>query len=197
MDEQKDSTVKSSILSINNLQYVLQPDLSVCVSRCMVKQFPQQSKHVPRDSMIFTLNSGSNYLDLAESYLSIDVKCTSVSADGKTSTSATFGEGSACNLFNRLTISSRSGQIIERIDRCNQLAFLRKYYERSSSFNLTGAGSAMNIPSTETWGGGQTRRFIIPLSMLSVFADTCGQLIPAQLASGSLHYTETFNSIIF
>jgi len=62
MDEQKDNTVKSSILGINNLQYVLQPDLSVAVSRCMVKQFPQQSKHVPRDSMIFTLNSGSNYL---------------------------------------------------------------------------------------------------------------------------------------
>ena len=183
MDEQKDSTVKSSILSINNLQYVLQPDLSVCVSRTMVKQFPQQSKHVPRDSMIFTLNSGSNYLDLQESYLSVDVKCTSVSADGKTTTSATFGAGSACNLFNRLTISSRSGQIIERIDRANQLASIRQYYERSPSW-ATGAGSAMDIPTTEVWGGGVTRRFVIPLSMLSVFADTCDQLLPAQLASG-------------
>ena len=42
----------------------------------------------------------------------------------------------------------------------------------------------MDIPTTEVWGGGVTRRFVIPLSMLSVFADTCDQLIPAQLASG-------------
>ena len=135
MDEQKDSTVKSSILSINNLQHVLQPDLSVAVSRCLTKQFAQQSKHVPRDSMIFTLNSGSNYLDLqGDSYLSVDVKNTSVASDGK-STYATFGSGSACNLFNRLTISSRAGQIIERIDRCNQLSSIRMSYERSNSWN--------------------------------------------------------------
>ena len=105
----EDSTAKASILAVNSLIYQLQPDLSVAVSRTMVKQFPLAQKHTSRDTMIFTLNSGSAYLDFRDSYQSFDGKNISTG-------SAFFGTsgGSACNFFNRLTISSRSGQIIER-----------------------------------------------------------------------------------
>ena len=61
MDEkQQDSTIKASILGVNNLVYTLQPDLSVAVSKTMVKHYPQAQKHTARDTMIFTLNSGSS-----------------------------------------------------------------------------------------------------------------------------------------
>ena len=78
MDEkQQDSTIKASILGVNNLVFSLQPDLSVAVSKTMVKHYPQAQKHVARDTMIFTLNSGSSFVDFKDSYLSIDVKNTS------------------------------------------------------------------------------------------------------------------------
>jgi hypothetical protein len=180
--KQEDSTVKASILGVNNLVYALQPDLSVAVSRTMIKQFPQAQKHTSRDSMIFTLNSGSSYIDFRDSYLSIDV--TNLSNAG----SAWFGSagGSACNFFNRLTITSRSGQVLERIDRANQLAAIRVLYEKSPGWlatagSLMGAGvSAANL----AWTPSTSVRFIIPLGCLSVFANTCKQLVPAQCASG-------------
>ena len=189
MDEKQDSSVKASILAVNNLSYVLQPDLSVCVSRTMTKQFPQAQKHVPRDQMTFTLNTGSSYVDFRDSYLSIDVKNTSNTGN------AFFGlsGGSACNFFNRITISSRSGQILERIDRVNQLSAIRILYERSGIWHTT-TGSLMGVSSpTATaaqaatdlaWAFGTTVRFIIPLGTLSVFFDTMQTLAPAQLSSG-------------
>ena len=188
MDEKQDSTVKASILSVNNLVYQLQPDLSVAVSKTMVKQFPQSQKHVPRDTMIFTINSGSAFVDLKDSYLSIDVKNTSTGT-----ALAYFGQngGSAINLFNRLTITSRSGQILERIDRVNQLSAIRVLYERSSNWHRT-VGSMMGVSdpgSTSAatdlnWAVGTTIRFIIPLGALSVFFNTTNQLLPCQIMSG-------------
>jgi len=183
MDEkQQDQTVKSSILAVNNLTYVLQPDLSVAVSRTMVKQFPQAQKHTARDSMIFTLNSGSSYIDFRDSYLSIDVKNNSDKAG------AFFGNagGSACNFFNRITITSRSGQILERIDRVNQLSAIRVLYERSAGWRDS-VGSAMGVGISSanlSWAVGATIRFIIPLGSLSVLFDTMKQLAPCQISSG-------------
>ena len=109
----EDSTAKASILAVNSLIYQLQPDLSVAVSRTMVKQFPMAQKHTSRDSMIFTLNSGSAYVDFKDSFLSFDVTNKSTGGTGGAASFGTSG-GSACSFFNRLTISSRSGQIIER-----------------------------------------------------------------------------------
>ena len=77
----EDSTAKASILAVNSLIYQLQPDLSVAVSRTMVKQFPMAQKHTSRDSMIFTLNSRSAYLDFRDSYLSFDAKNISTGVD--------------------------------------------------------------------------------------------------------------------
>jgi hypothetical protein len=60
----EDSTAKASILAVNQLIYSLQPDLSVAVSRTVVKQYPMGSqKVVSRDTLVFVLNSGSAYVD--------------------------------------------------------------------------------------------------------------------------------------
>ena len=137
--------------------------------------------------MIFTLNSGSAYLDFSDSYLSFDVK--NISTGGTGGGSAFFGTsgGSACNFFNRLTISSRSGQIIERIDRVNQLCAIRHNYEKSQVWKQT-TGSMMGLGLTAVqldWKTDDTVRFVIPLGCLSTFFDTCDQLVPCQLASGT------------
>ena len=180
----EDSTAKASILAVNQLTYQLAPDLSVAVSRTMVRQYPMGSQKVTsRDTLVFVLNSGSAYVDFRDSYLSIDVKNISTGVG-----QAFFGTsgGSACNFFNRLTISSRSGQIIERIDRVNQLSCIRHNFERSEVWKQT-TGSLMGLDVSAAnldWDSGDTVRFVIPLGSLSVFFNTCDQLVPCQLASG-------------
>ena len=140
-------------------------------------------KVTSRDTLVFVLNSGSAYVDFKDSYLSFDVKNTSTGVG-----QAFFGTsgGSACNFFNRLTISSRSGQIIERIDRVNQLSCIRHNFEKSEVWKQT-TGSLMGLGISAVnldWNKDDTVRFVIPLGSLSVFFNTCDQLVPAQLASG-------------
>ena len=74
----EDSTAKASILAVNQLTYQLAPDLSVAVSRTLVRQYPMGSQKVTsRDTLVFVLHSGSAYVDLKYSYLSFDVSNTS------------------------------------------------------------------------------------------------------------------------
>ena len=44
-------------------------------------------------------------------------------------------------------------------------------------------GLSVNATNLD-WNAGDTIRFVIPLGCLSVFFNTCDQLVPAQLASG-------------
>ena len=128
MDDMKgDSGVKQGVLGLNGLSYMLTPDMSVSVSRSLTRQFPQQQIHSPRDVMTFVLNTGSNFIDAADSFLSIDVENTYSGGGTATDRVVWFGVngGSACNLFSRISITSRSGQSIERVDRNNQLCSIR------------------------------------------------------------------------
>ena len=174
-----DSGVKAGVLSLNGLSFSLTPDMSVAVSRCITKQFPQQQIHSPRDVMTFVLNTGSNFIDAADSFLSIDVQNTSsLAAGGGTDAEKVvwFGAngGSACNLFSRISVTSRSGQSIERVDRNNQLCSLRSQYEHPVSCHKSQgsvAGIAETIDDAKTglnWlpGVANKIRFCIPLPML-------------------------------
>ena len=112
MDDMKgDSGVKAGVLNLNALSFSLMPDMSVAVSRCITKQFPQQQIHSPRDVMTFVLNTGSNFIDAADSFLNIDVQNTSSGGTTDATNVVWFGAngGSACNLFSRISVTSRSG----------------------------------------------------------------------------------------
>ena len=180
MDEKQDSGVKQGVLSLNGIVYSLSPDMSVAVSRSITRQYPQQQVHSPRDVMTFVLNTGSNFIDAADSFLSIDVVNTSSGGATDALNAVWFGAngGSACNLFSRISITSRSGQSIERIDRANQLASIRCQYEHPVSWHEKGPGTAAGIAKSLDdagtglgWSAGAANkiRFCIPLPMLSVF----------------------------
>jgi hypothetical protein len=177
---------KMGILAINQLSYKLRPDLSVSVSKCMQKQFPQTSSSAPRETITFILNSGASYLDLRDSYLALDVKNTSVVPGTQTAYFGKYG-GSACNLIERLTITSRSGAVIERVDKANLLAAIRVEYMHDNAYRETGPGSSAGMeldPARYDWPVGSTVRVCIPLSMISPFVDNTESLLPAQLCSG-------------
>ena len=194
-DEKQDSSVKASILAVNNCVYQLQPDLSIAVSRTMCKQYAMAQQHAPRDTIVFNLNTGSAYVDFKDSYLELTIVNKST---GGTDRHASWGSNgcSAANIINRLTISSRSGQVLERIDRANQLSAIRVMYEKNAIYAQYGIGSAAGITNPFAtsaaaaddldWddGVGSRVRVVIQLGMISPFFDTCNQLLPCQLSSG-------------
>ena len=112
----------NGLLTINRLNYTLPNDLSVCISRTGTSQFFQSKSYSPAQNMICIFNTGASYVNPERSYLRIDFKNTSA-------VSASFGDGSACNLFNRLLVSGRDGSVLERIDNLNGLCRIRQLYE--------------------------------------------------------------------
>ena len=100
---------RSGLVSLNGLDYVLQPDLSVAVARKHVTNYAQQPGYSPGQKISIIMNSGSQYIDPQNSFLKLTVENT-------TDAGGTFGLGSACNLFKRIVISSRSGDEVERVE---------------------------------------------------------------------------------
>ncbi len=174
----------NGLLTINRLNYTLPNDLSVCISRTGTSQFFQSKSYAPGQSMICIFNTGASYVNPERSYLRLDFKNTSA-------VSVSFGQGSACNLFNRLLVSGRDGSVLERIDNLNGLCRIRQLYERDAEYKqtvMTAAGSRYNGTNEAADSAvfiipGATVRFCIPMSMISpLFASK--QLLPNSLASG-------------
>jgi hypothetical protein len=174
----------NGLLTINRLNYTLPNDLSVCISRTGTNQFFQAKTYSPSQNMICILNTGARYINPERSYLRLDFKNTSTD-------SVSFGQGSACNLFDRLLVSGRDGSVLERIDNLNGLARIRQLYERDSHYNQTvmsAAGTRYNGTSEAANSRhfiqpNETVRFCIPMSAISpLFASK--QLLPNSLASG-------------
>jgi hypothetical protein len=189
-DQKSADMGRAGILSINDLTFQMAPDLSVAVSRTITSQHFQNIQSSPGSTAIAIWNTGSAYVNPNTSSLVIDVKNTSTTSTGG-NTSVHFGlgtGGSAMNLINRLTISSRSGQVLEKIDRVNQYASILLVYGHDSMYRESigsafGANLQGETPST-SWQTGEIRRFCIPLGLLSPLMGSISTLLPAQLCSG-------------
>jgi uncharacterized protein YaiE (UPF0345 family) len=137
-DSKADEIGKQGILSLNELRYQFEPDMSVCTARSVSSQFFQSQTYAPGSTGICIVNSGSSFVNAAQSSITIDVKNTS-------SVAVYFGSSaygcSAANLINRLSILSRSGSVIERIDKANALACITVMYKKSKTWQEFGSGS--------------------------------------------------------
>jgi hypothetical protein len=186
-DQKEDSSYdlgKQGILSLNNLTYRMQPDLSVAVSRTTTSQFFQSTTYAPTRTMVSIWNTGSAFVNAAQSSLVLDVTNTSF-------VPVYFGPSvfgcSAANLINRVTISSRSGSILEKIDRASQLSAIRVLYEHDRGWREFGPGTAAGTSNTLAaldWQPNTTLRFCIPLGVISPLLGSIDTLLPAQLCSG-------------
>jgi len=177
---------------VNNLIYKMPKSLSLATNRTMTRQYFQRSSYVAGDTAIIDWNTGSSYVKACNSYLVFDLACIGANAE------ANFGSGSAANIIRNITIRSRSGTELDRIERCNLWSKNQLAYENGDDWykkygQLLGIGVSRAIADdanvTET-----ATRFVIPLAAISgFFKPTLGQLIPPQLASG-LHIELQFAS---
>lgn len=181
---------RRGLVSINKLDYTLQPDLSVCVSRSGKKHFFQQSTYAPGSRAILIVNSGAEYVDPQNSYLSFTV-VNGTTAGGGTA-SVYLGAGSGVNFIRRIILTTRSGDEIERVEGLNQLAPLLDRYLYSKDWLAT-HGSLMGYGTTDirnaentsaSIGPGASRCFVIPLSAISGLFRTFDRLLPSMLMSG-------------
>lgn len=120
---------KNGLIAVNNLNYVLEPDLSVAVNVTHKDQAFQNTSYIVGSSPVRAIclfNTGADYIDMQNSQLTFDLTLRSVHKPGDVAiaaTHATFGPGgSALNLISRLTIASRSGDELVRINQFNQWA---------------------------------------------------------------------------
>ena len=182
--QNSDMMAKAGVISANSLEYNLKPDLSVTTSRTDTLQFFQSNTYSSGSTMVNILNSGSAYINGRTSVLILDV--------ASTAGSPAFGfgpTGSAANLINRITIMSRSGVVLERIDSSNVLSSIKMFYEHDKSWmdtvgRLAGGGDVNNATPVAAFANPLvSTRFIIPLCLISGLFNY-ENLLPASLMSG-------------
>jgi hypothetical protein len=230
------------MISVNNLNYLLEPDLTVAVNNTHKKHFFNQNEYSQGNSAICILNSGADYVDFRRSYLSFDFEVTrkdstggsklvdtpihhvstqatsdftierpdtrieknpsqSISTDETHSIDIGFGYGSALNLIHRITVTTRSGDEVARIEQSALLSHILTNYCYSAEWqdtigSLFGLRSKHPNPEDSPEAGReaylwrnvvraeQTRcRFHIPMYLLSGFFNY-ERLMPSMLCSG-------------
>lgn len=170
----QDMSKRQGLITVNDLNYVLEPDLSVATNKTAKKHFFQSQTYNPGQQAICILNSGADYIDTRRSFLQFELNTSQVG-----SVEYGFGtHGSACNLIKDITISTRSGDELCRIQDFNLLQnmMLPLTYD-TEWFKCQG----------QLMGYGQriapVQRFVIPMYLLSPLFGY-GRLMPAMLMSG-------------
>ncbi len=182
---------KQGIIDINNLNYSLKPDLSVTTSRTTTTQFFQNQSYAENSTMVCILNTGSSFIYGPNSTLSLDVKILNVGTAGVINGVKLLAPGSAASLIQRITIMTRSGVVLERIDGSHVLSAIKVNFEHGKDWFNT-VGQLMGADSGEYVNGvfnynvlsvGSTYRFQIPMSILSGLFQY-ENLLPSALMSG-------------
>lgn len=183
-----DDSKRQGLISINDLNYVLPPDLSVSVNRTHTNHYFQNPEYNDSQRAICILNSGAHYGDMRLSSLEfgvrLDAQTPRVADDDRVS--GYFGvHGSAMNLIRTLTISSRSGDELVRLNNLDLLSYMVTPFKHSQDWCKT-VGAAAGYNSIVDCGlatDTNTTFFSIPLYMLTdLFA--YGRLLPPMILSG-------------
>lgn len=178
MDEEKGT------LAVNNLIYRQPPQVTLTVNRTMRRQFFQKSEYKNGEIAVCKLNTGSDSLKTANCYL------TFLAAALGTTPTANYGNGSAVNLVQNITVRSRSGTLMDQIDDVPAWSAKDIKHNRSSDW-VEKYGSLMGIGATGITGTDPAiltatpTRFIIPLSAITgTFRPVGGVDMPPMAASG-------------
>ena len=156
---------RRGLVSVNRLDYTLQPDLSVAVARSAKRHFFQQQEYTPGNRAICILNSGAEYIDPQNSFLRFDVTIPSTAVDH----GLNLGCGSGANFIKQIILTSRSGDELERIEQVSQLApILDRYMNSTDWINTTGEhiGYYNGKQSGSTITGASTEDFRNSLTVL-------------------------------
>lgn len=179
-----DAGKRQALIGVNDLNYVLPPDLSVSVVRTHTNHYFQQSEYADKHRAICILNTGAHYIDARQSSLEFGVRLDAAPGDNG-NTSGTFGKnGSALNLIESITVTSRAGDELCRLDQADLLHYVTIPYRNTQGWcDTVGSGMGLNHMVNRELMNENTQRFSIPLYALVDFFNY-GRLLPPMLASG-------------
>ena len=201
----QDMSKRQGLIAVNDLMYVLEPDLSVASNKTHKNHFFQQSEYSGGNNAICILNSGADYIDTRRSWLQFDVELTVDGAvpptlatgDGGGAQAhpannichASFGaHGSACNLIQSILISTRSGDELAHLfefglmqNMLIPLAYGREWMDGPGK--LMGMGGGIQNKDRGGIDAGGSKRFCIPMYCLAPLFGY-GRLMPSMLMSG-------------
>jgi hypothetical protein len=181
---------RQGLITVNDLSYVLEPDLSVAVNKTTKKHFFQSTSYDPSQNGICIFNSGADYIDTRRSFLSFQIQLNApVTANGYFGT-----HGSACNVIDNITISTRSGDEIARITDFNLLSnmMIPLTYDEEWCKTVGGpmgySGVVLSAQKRNEINAANPftvppQRFNIPMYVLAPFFGY-GRLMPAMVMSG-------------
>jgi hypothetical protein len=180
-----DLSKRQGLITVNDLVYVLEPDLSVATNKTHKIQYFQQSSYSSGQNAICILNSGADYIDTRRSWLQFDVAAIGGTAD---TTNLYLGaNGSACNFINQVTISTRSGDVLCQLFDFNlmqnillPLTYDKQWFDTVGQTMMYGGGiSTANVAANQE----TKNRMCIPMYILAPLFGY-GRLMPAMLMSG-------------
>jgi len=158
--------------------------MSVVVSRNMKRSYANLDEYGPGGKIIITWNSGSEYVNGMNSYLTFDAQV--VGAAGAT---GLLGSGSAINFIDNVTINSIQGTEVDRVEGVNVYRRDKDRYEYSQDY-INNIGSVMGYASTENGVTNASnivtiapQRYCIPLSKICGLCNT-SVLLPSMLSGG-------------
>ena len=162
-------------LDASDLTYLADEETNVVVERSQKKQFSQKNAYTQRETMVFTLNTGQDYISARNSSLKLTLD-NLTAAD-----TVTFGGGSILNLFENIRIISRDGSVLTEVSQLNlynyfalKLNHTRAWRVGQQGTRLLGCNAAVPVAGNV---------FVIPLKDIIPFFDQ-DVLIPANVARG-------------
>lgn len=179
--------VMSNLMQLNKLTYRVPPSLSVAKERRYVENFAQQRTYSDSQTIVFNLNTGSQFLDGKRSYMAFKLDTTAASTGD-------LGRGSCANLFRSIRVKARSGVEICRLEganlwthvhqrwNCPRNSFATTLQAQGYRANNEGILSTTDGSGTQLGAGGA--RFILPLHAIPCFNQS--RLLPPQLCDGMI-----------
>lgn len=185
----------SDLLSWNNLIYTM-PITNSLASARNLKSYPaDQSLYKQHDTIVFTCQTGAQYVDWTKSFLYFTIDVDAASHGGDPTHGFHWGRGSVLNLFESVVVTTRSGVEIQRMENFNRKKCLEIPYKSPSWIRTWGSTIAYNDDQDTTLKlttapvfsnyvvNGSDNHYCIPISLLGGVFDS-PQLMPAMLASG-------------
>lgn len=194
--EQKDSDKDQEVEALraeNCLIYTRPSNVALIDTRTM-KSYNFANPVYPdmSSTLQMVVNSGGDAVYGRSSYLRLEYQVGSAGVD--------FGLGTILNIFSRIRILHRSGEILEDILNINLLANLKRFwaYSREDRMKLDGnLGVVGGVPNSNAPEVSTTQVAIIPMSLLCGLFDNEHQMIPPALLAGARVELEVspFNTI--
>jgi hypothetical protein len=150
----------------------------------MKRSYANLDEYGPGGKIIITWNSGSEYVNGMNSYITFDAQV--IGAAGAT---GSFGSGSAINFIDNVTVNSIQGTEVDRVEGVNIYRRDKDRYEYSQDY-INNIGSVMGYKSTENNATSANntvtlnpQRYCIPLSKICGLCNT-SVLLPSMLSGG-------------